>query len=404
MADGHGRRRRRRRQVTSARRLRPLARRDPGGGVVVRRPRRPRRGRAAVRPAPRSLRHPLRHPRQRRARRGQAQVGARDPAGVRYRTPRRSTRPTSSGRGSASRSARAACLDGLGHDPQNLSGRATTHLADYFRTLADREPGRAPARGPALGRRGDPRPDQRRRRRAARQPDPRGRHDPPDAARDAIPTGARASTSTRCCRCARCRGATRGGCSTRSSSVPTTCPQALSDLVVMASEGNPFYVEELVNWFIEADVIATDSDVWQVLDERLEEAKVPATLRSVLQARLEALPVTERLTLQRASVIGRVFWDDAVESLRRRRRPSVRPSRRARPRRRSTACAAGRSCTSARSRRSTTTASSCSSTPCCATSPTRGCSAAIGATTTASPPAGSRRWPSPRIGRTSTPG
>ena len=46
------------------------------------------------------------------------------------------------------------------------------------------------------------------------------------------------------------------------------------------------------------------------------EAKVPATLRSVLQARLDALPTTERLTLQRASVIGRVFWDDAVESLR----------------------------------------------------------------------------------------
>ena len=43
-------------------------------------------------------------------------------------------------------------------------------------------------------------------------------------------------------------------------------PAALSDLVVMASEGNPFYVEELVNWFLEADVIATDGDVWHVRD------------------------------------------------------------------------------------------------------------------------------------------
>ncbi len=94
-------------------------------------------------------------------------------------------------------------------------------------------------------------------------------------------------------------------------------PQAFSDLVVMASEGNPFYVEELVNWFIEADVITTDAEVWHVLEERLEQAEVPATLRSVLQARLEALPTGERLALQRASVIGRVFWDDAVESLRR---------------------------------------------------------------------------------------
>jgi class 3 adenylate cyclase/tetratricopeptide (TPR) repeat protein len=92
-------------------------------------------------------------------------------------------------------------------------------------------------------------------------------------------------------------------------------PQALGDLVVMASEGNPFYVEELVNWFVEAEVITKEPDSWHVLDDRLEQARVPATLRSVLQARLDALSIAERLTLQRASVIGRVFWDDAVESL-----------------------------------------------------------------------------------------
>ena len=92
-------------------------------------------------------------------------------------------------------------------------------------------------------------------------------------------------------------------------------PQALGDLVVMASEGNPFYVEELVNWFLEAEVITREADSWHVVEERFEQAQVPATLRSVLQARLDALSTTERLTLQRASVIGRVFWDDAVESL-----------------------------------------------------------------------------------------
>ena len=52
-----------------------------------------------------------------------------------------------------------------------------------------------------------------------------------------------------------------------------------------------------------------------MLDERLETAVVPPTLRSVLQARLDGLSAAERQALQRASVIGRVFWDDAVESL-----------------------------------------------------------------------------------------
>jgi len=42
---------------------------------------------------------------------------------------------------------------------------------------------------------------------------------------------------------------------------------------------------------------------------------VPATLRGVLQARLDALGTRERALLQRAAVIGRVFWDTAVDSL-----------------------------------------------------------------------------------------
>ena len=109
-------------------------------------------------------------------------------------------------------------------------------------------------------------------------------------------------------------------------------PRELSDLVVMASEGNPFYVEELVNWFLEAEVITRDGDVWHVVEERLDQAQVPATLRSVLQARLDALTTAERVTLQRASVIGRVFWDDAVESLRSRQRPRARRARHARQR------------------------------------------------------------------------
>ena len=92
-------------------------------------------------------------------------------------------------------------------------------------------------------------------------------------------------------------------------------PVELSDLVVMASEGNPFYVEELVNWFLEAGVISREGERWHVLEDRLDQAKVPATLRSVLQARLDGLSTAERLALQRASVIGRVFWDDAVDSL-----------------------------------------------------------------------------------------
>jgi serine/threonine protein kinase/tetratricopeptide (TPR) repeat protein len=92
-------------------------------------------------------------------------------------------------------------------------------------------------------------------------------------------------------------------------------PSELRELVVSGAEGNPFYVEELIKMLIDQRVIVTSSDVWSVDATRLGEVQVPPTLTGVLQARLDRLTPEEKTILQRASVIGRVFWDDAVEHL-----------------------------------------------------------------------------------------
>ncbi|MBV8855820.1 MAG: protein kinase [Acidobacteria bacterium] len=92
-------------------------------------------------------------------------------------------------------------------------------------------------------------------------------------------------------------------------------PNELRELVVGGAEGNPFYVEELIKMLIDQHVIVTGSDEWSVDATRLGEVQVPPTLTGVLQARLDRLTPEEKTVLQRASVIGRVFWDDAVEHL-----------------------------------------------------------------------------------------
>ena len=92
-------------------------------------------------------------------------------------------------------------------------------------------------------------------------------------------------------------------------------PADLVDLVIATAEGNPFYIEELVTWLIDAGVIVKGESSWRVVGELVESVVVPSTLRGVLQARLDALSAAERSLLQRASVVGRVFWDDAVAHL-----------------------------------------------------------------------------------------
>lgn len=90
-------------------------------------------------------------------------------------------------------------------------------------------------------------------------------------------------------------------------------PITFRDLIVANAEGNPFYVEELIKMFIDRGTIEKGSDEWTVNESMLGKTIVPATLTGVLQARLDRLSDWERITLQRASVIGREFWDLALQ-------------------------------------------------------------------------------------------
>jgi len=92
-------------------------------------------------------------------------------------------------------------------------------------------------------------------------------------------------------------------------------PDDLTDLITDGAEGNPFYVEELIKMLIEEGVIVTNEEPWRVELPRLKGLRVPPTLTGVLQARLDGLPREARDVLQRASVVGRVFWDGAVAAL-----------------------------------------------------------------------------------------
>ena len=95
-------------------------------------------------------------------------------------------------------------------------------------------------------------------------------------------------------------------------------PDRLRQRIADVSGGNPFYVEELVKMYIEQGVIVrgnTDDAPWSVALDRLDAVHVPPTLVGLIQSRLDALPAAERRALQHAAVIGRVFWDSALEAL-----------------------------------------------------------------------------------------
>ncbi|MBZ0320827.1 MAG: AAA family ATPase [Anaerolineae bacterium] len=93
-------------------------------------------------------------------------------------------------------------------------------------------------------------------------------------------------------------------------------PDTLRDLIVSNAEGNPFYLEELIQVMIADGIILPDAEHWSVALDKLAKMRVPPTLTGVLQARLDALTAEERALIQQASVIGTTFWDGALQTLR----------------------------------------------------------------------------------------
>jgi class 3 adenylate cyclase/tetratricopeptide (TPR) repeat protein len=83
-------------------------------------------------------------------------------------------------------------------------------------------------------------------------------------------------------------------------------PKHVRDLIVEKSDGNPFFVEELIRSLIETGQLMREDSHWKMVRE---DAKVslPNTLRGVLSARIDRLPETSRHVLQNAAVIGRSF-------------------------------------------------------------------------------------------------
>ncbi len=94
-------------------------------------------------------------------------------------------------------------------------------------------------------------------------------------------------------------------------------PPALRDTVLSAASGNPLYLEEYLKMMMEEQILyqAQGSPAWQVDQKRLDSWHVPASLTAVIQGRLDSLASPERHLLQKASVIGGVFWDQLLEAM-----------------------------------------------------------------------------------------
>ena len=80
-------------------------------------------------------------------------------------------------------------------------------------------------------------------------------------------------------------------------------PESTRQLILEKSEGNPFYVEEVIRSLLDAGVVVRDGEDFRATEE-IADIAVPDTLAAVLTTRLDRLDDEVRLVAQTAAVIG----------------------------------------------------------------------------------------------------
>ena len=91
-------------------------------------------------------------------------------------------------------------------------------------------------------------------------------------------------------------------------------PADVQSRITEAAEGNPLFVEEMLRKLIDERLLERDNGHWSARGD-LSEVAVPGTINALLAARLDQLELEERAVIQRASVVGKVFWWGAVTEL-----------------------------------------------------------------------------------------
>jgi len=80
----------------------------------------------------------------------------------------------------------------------------------------------------------------------------------------------------------------------------TTVPASFTARIIQQAEGNPFYIEELINYLHYRNVDFRDSNA-------LDQVELPDSLQRLVLSHVDQLSESQKITIKVASVIGRIF-------------------------------------------------------------------------------------------------
>jgi len=91
-------------------------------------------------------------------------------------------------------------------------------------------------------------------------------------------------------------------------------PSDLEFFIGKKIQGNPFYLEEIINSLIESKVLVKTDEAWE-LKRKIIESDISSSIHGVIAARVDRLESDSKRILQEASVIGRSFYYEIINKI-----------------------------------------------------------------------------------------
>ena len=93
-------------------------------------------------------------------------------------------------------------------------------------------------------------------------------------------------------------------------SLSQVMPDRFIQRIHQESEGNPFFIQELIKALIESKVLFRAENSWQVRE--VDHISAPSSIRDMISSRLAMLDEEDRQILTQGAVIGRIFEFDVI--------------------------------------------------------------------------------------------
>ncbi|MCB2221999.1 MAG: AAA family ATPase [Bacteroidetes bacterium] len=92
----------------------------------------------------------------------------------------------------------------------------------------------------------------------------------------------------------------------------TPLPEEVHKIIIRKTEGNPFFIEEIIRSFIDEGIIEL-KDSHFVVTDKIKEVNIPETINDAILSRVDKLDEKTRELLNTASVMGRNFYYKVLE-------------------------------------------------------------------------------------------